>query len=163
MVFKMLAQKWAKLIQEDFLLDTSCVVSVFRSLPPFFQGGILTLYSPSPLILTFHLLVRQVTTWVHVPSAAFPHLLLIVITETILFRGLFPINVTRTFVGAFNAEVTTFPWTDSTLYSRARSTVLLLWGQRICDPGPLYIRAQGLRRGETLSRTCNESPNGLEM
>ena len=26
-----------------------------------------------------------------------------------LFRGLFPINVTRTFVGTFNAEVTVFP------------------------------------------------------
>ena len=35
--------------------------------------------------------------------------------------------------------------------------------QRICDPGPLYIRAQGPRREETLLRTCNESPNGLEM
>ena len=23
-----------------------------------------------------------------------------------------------------------------------------LWGQRICDPGPLYIRAQGLSRGD---------------
>ena len=26
-----------------------------------------------------------------------------------LFRGPFPINVARTFVGAFNAEVTVFP------------------------------------------------------
>ena len=26
-----------------------------------------------------------------------------------LFRGPFPINATRTFVGAFNAEVTAFP------------------------------------------------------
>ena len=40
---------------------------------------------------------------------------------------------------------------------------MLLWGQRICDPSPLYIKAQGLRRGETLPRTCSESPNGLEM
>ena len=39
----------------------------------------------------------------------------------------------------------------------------MLWGQRICDPGPLYTRAQGPRQGETLPRTCNESPNGLEM
>ena len=38
-----------------------------------------------------------------------------------------------------------------------------MWGQRICDPGPLYIRAQGLSRGKTLPRTCNESPNGLEI
>ena len=33
-----------------------------------------------------------------------------------------------------------------------------LWGQRICGPGPLYIRAQGLSRGELLPRTHNESP-----
>ena len=38
-----------------------------------------------------------------------------------------------------------------------------MWGQRICDLGPLYIRAQGPRRGEALPRTCNESPNGLEI
>ena len=38
-----------------------------------------------------------------------------------------------------------------------------MWGQRICDPDPLYIRAQGLSRGKTLPRTCNESPNGLEI
>ena len=38
-----------------------------------------------------------------------------------------------------------------------------MWGQRICDPGPLYLRAQGPRQGETLPRTCSESPNGLEM
>ena len=38
-----------------------------------------------------------------------------------------------------------------------------MWGQRICDPGPLYIRAQGLRRGEMLPRICSESPNGLKL
>ena len=38
-----------------------------------------------------------------------------------------------------------------------------MWGQRICDPGPLYIRAQGSSRGKILSRTCNESPNSLEI
>ena len=38
-----------------------------------------------------------------------------------------------------------------------------LWVQRICDPDPLYIRAQGLHRGETLLRTCSENPNGLEI
>ena len=69
----------------------------------------LTLYSPSQLILTFHLLIRQVTTRVLVPSAAFPHLLLVAVTEATLFRGHFPINAARTFVGAFNAEVTAFP------------------------------------------------------
>ena len=52
---------------------------------------ILTLYSLSQLILTFHLLIRQVTTRVLVPSAAFLHFLLVAITETTLFRGLFPL------------------------------------------------------------------------
>ena len=41
--------------------------------------------------------------------------------------------------------------------------IYILWGQRICDPGPLYIRAQVSRRGNALSRTCNENPNGLEI
>ena len=38
-----------------------------------------------------------------------------------------------------------------------------MWGQRICDPGSLYIRAQDPRRGGTLPRTCNENSNGLEI
>ena len=58
--------------------------------PSLSQGWILTLYSTSQLILTFHLLIRQVTTRVLVPSAAFPHFLLVAITEATLFRGLFP-------------------------------------------------------------------------
>ena len=35
-----------------------------------------------------------------------------------------------------------------------------MWGQRIRGPGPgpLYIRAQGLNRGELLPRTHNENP-----
>ena len=57
--------------------------------PPSSHGWIFTLYSPSQLILTFHLLIRQVTTQVLVPSAAFPHFLLVAITETTLFRGFF--------------------------------------------------------------------------
>ena len=61
-----------------------------------------------------------------VPSAAFPHLLLVAVTETTLFKGPFPINAARTFVGAFNAEVTAFPRTAPTLYPRARPTVLAL-------------------------------------
>ena len=55
-----------------------------------FGAWILTLYSPSQLILTFHLLIRQVTTRVPVLSAASSHFLLVAITETTLFRGLFP-------------------------------------------------------------------------
>ena len=56
---------------------------------PSSRGWILTLYSPSQLILTFHLLIRQVITRVLVPLTAFPHFLLVAITETTLFRGLF--------------------------------------------------------------------------
>ena len=58
--------------------------------PPSSRGWILTLYSHFQLILTFHLLIKQVTTRVLVPSTAFPHFLLVAITETTLFRGLFP-------------------------------------------------------------------------
>ena len=36
-----------------------------------------------------------------------------------------------------------------------------MWGQRICSPGPLSIRAQGPRRGEWLPTTSNERPNSL--
>ena len=42
-------------------------------------------------------------------------------------------------------------------------TIMFMWGQRICDPGPLFIRAQGPSRGGTLPRTHNESPNVLEI
>ena len=33
----------------------------------------------------------------------------------------------------------------------------MLWGQRIYDPGPFYIKAQGLGRGEILLRTHHGS------
>ena len=111
----MIAQGWTERIQEDFLSGTAWAAPVIgprpRSLmfllfllPPVIMvqelihnallslsgGWILALYSPSQLILTFHLLIRQVTTRVLVPSAAFPHFLLVVITEATLFRCLFP-------------------------------------------------------------------------
>ena len=38
-----------------------------------------------------------------------------------------------------------------------------MWGRRIYDPNPLYIKAQGSSRGEILPRTHNESPNGLRI
>ena len=56
----------------------------------FFGAWILTLYSPSQLILTFYLSIKQVTTRVPISSASSPHLLLVAITETTLLRGLFP-------------------------------------------------------------------------
>ena len=58
---------------------------------PLSYGWILTLYSPFQSILTFHLLIKQATTRVLVPSAASPHFVLVVITETTLFRCLFPL------------------------------------------------------------------------
>ena len=33
-----------------------------------------------------------------------------------------------------------------------------MWGQRIYDPDPFYIKAQGLRRGEIMPRTHHGSP-----
>ena len=38
-----------------------------------------------------------------------------------------------------------------------------MWGQRICGLGPLSIKAQGPRRGESVPRTYSESPNSLKM
>ena len=115
MVFMMIAQGWTERIQEDFLSGTAWAALVIEPclrslmfllflLPPVIMvqesihnallslsgGWIFTLYSPSQLILTFHLLIRQVTTRVLVPSAAFLHFLLVAITEPTLFRGLFP-------------------------------------------------------------------------
>ena len=34
---------------------------------------------------------------------------------------------------------------------------LYLWGQRVCDPSPFHVKAQGLRRGDTGPRTHHES------
>ena len=33
-----------------------------------------------------------------------------------------------------------------------------MWGQRIYDPDPFYVKAQGLGRGKVMSRTHNGSP-----
>ena len=95
------AQRWIKFLHGPcplsfmFLLSLCALVtmvqeSIHNALLSSFGAWILTLYSPSQLILTFHLLIRQVTTRVLVPSAAFPHFLLVAITEATLFRGLFP-------------------------------------------------------------------------
>ena len=93
MVFMVDAQGWTKFVHGPcplnllFLLFLS--LSGYNYFRPFFGTWILTLYSPLQLILTFHLSIRQVTTRVPVPSAASPHFLLVAITETTLFRGLF--------------------------------------------------------------------------
>ena len=113
----MIVQRWTVLAQEDFPLGAAWEALVIGLgprnlmfllfllhqvtwvqemihnaplfLPSFSRGWILALYSPSQLILTFHLLIRQVTTRVLVPSATFTHFLLVAITEVTLFRGLF--------------------------------------------------------------------------
>ena len=57
---------------------------------PLFVAQAFTLYSPSRLILTLHLLIRQVPTRVPIPSAASPYFLLVAVIEITLFRSLFP-------------------------------------------------------------------------
>ena len=32
-----------------------------------------------------------------------------------------------------------------------------MWGQRVCDPSPFLVKAQGLRRGDIGPRTHHES------
>ena len=32
-----------------------------------------------------------------------------------------------------------------------------LWGQRVCNPSPFHVKAQGLRRGDIGPRTHHES------
>ena len=91
MVFMVDARRWTKFIHGPCPL--SFMFLSFLSLsgcPPPVGAWILTLFSPYRLFLTFHLSTRQVTTRVSVPSAASPHFLLVAITETTLFRGLFP-------------------------------------------------------------------------
>ena len=41
-------------------------------------------------------------------------------------------------------------------------TYLFMWGQRIYDPGPFYIKTQGLGRGEILLRMHNGNPERLK-
>ena len=59
--------------------------------PPLFGASTFMLYRPSQLILTLHPLIRRVPTRVPVPSAASPYFLLVALTETTLFRSLFPL------------------------------------------------------------------------
>ena len=57
--------------------------------PPLFGAQVFTLYSPSRLILTLHLFIRQVLIRIPVPSAASLCFLLVALTEATLFRRLF--------------------------------------------------------------------------
>ena len=79
------AQRWTKFVHG------SCPWSLmfFFSPPPLFSAWILTLYSPSQLILIFHPSIRQTPTRVLVPSAASPYFLLVATIEATLPRSLF--------------------------------------------------------------------------
>ena len=94
MVFMVNAQRWTKFVHGPCPLSLMFLLFIssfwIQSFPPPLGAWILTLYSPSQLILTFYLSIRQVTTRVSVPSAASPHFLLVAITEATLFMGLFP-------------------------------------------------------------------------
>ena len=84
-------------------MQTATVFSFF-SLPALFPqspilGGSLILYTFFQSILTLHLLIVQVITWVLVPSTTFPNPLWVTATKAALFRGPFLINAARTLVG----------------------------------------------------------------
>ena len=49
------------------------------------------------------------------------------------------------------------------LAALSQNVALVLWGQGIYDLSPLDIRVQSSNRGEALSRTYIEGPNGLEI
>ena len=70
----------------------SLLFSFFRtpsSGSPPFGAQVFTLYSPSRLILTLHLFIRQVPIQIPVPSATSPCFLLVALTKATLFRHLF--------------------------------------------------------------------------
>ena len=99
-------------------------LGLFFSPPPtFFGASAFTLYRPSQLILTLHLLIRQVPTRELVPSAT-PLLFVSCNDWSHTVQESFPINTASTFVGAFNTEVTSSPWTIYTPYPRI-SPILL--------------------------------------
>ena len=56
-------------------------------------------YKLFKMILVFHLLIMQATTWVLVPLGASPNLLWDAAIKAALFRGLLHINAARRFGG----------------------------------------------------------------
>ena len=56
---------------------------------PFPGAQVFALYSPSRLILTLHLFIKQAPIRIPVPSAASPCFLLVALTESTLFTRLF--------------------------------------------------------------------------
>ena len=65
----------------------------------------IVIYPSTPFILTVHLLIIQVATWVLVPSNAFLNLLWVTADKVTLFRGHSFINVARQPAVGIKAEV----------------------------------------------------------
>ena len=128
MVFMAGAQRWTKFIQGScpwsfmFLLFLSLFGYHYSSppppLPPFWRISPCTIYPflVDPILPS----VDQADTY---SSACLishlPPLSVSCNNRNHIVQGSFPINVARPFVGAFNEEVTSSPWTNPTLYPRA--------------------------------------------
>ena len=141
-------QRWYKLLQYSLFLIPDPFFSFFFS----FTGGFLTLYIPFQLILAFHLLIMQVTTWMLVLSAAFPNLLWVAATKVALFKGHFLINAARTLLWAFNTEVTVSPWIAPPPCSHGWPTVFVLFLRMLWevtfDGVPLFPSRISIGRGQ---------------
>ena len=77
---------------------------------PLFGSPTFPLYSPTWLILSFHLSVRQVLVSVPIPSTVSSYFLLVTKVEAYTVQTSFLINRIWTLAGTFNAEGTYFPW-----------------------------------------------------
>ena len=89
-------------------------LAIFPS--PFICAPTFLLYSPSWLILAFHLSVRQVLISVFIPSLVLSYFLLVAWIEVYTVQTSFPINQLWVLAGAFTEGRTHFPWSNLTLY-----------------------------------------------
>ena len=83
------------------LNTTTTYIATLLFLPFFWsppQGGSFPLYSPSWTLLTLHLLIIWVATWVLVPSDIPTDLLCVVVAKATLFRGLLHINAVKVLI-----------------------------------------------------------------
>ena len=78
------------------------------------------------MILALHLLIMQVVTRVLVPSAAFPNLLWVAVTKTVLLRGHFLINAARSLVVSI--------WCGGDSFSWNCFSTMLLWLSHCVSP-----------------------------
>ena len=109
--FVVFTHGWVVFTPRVFLLEVGWEALVFGhfSQPPF---GSLTfpLYSPTWLILSFHLSVRQVLVSIPIPSTVSSYFLLVTKVEAYTIQTSFLVNRIWTWAGAFNAEGTYLPW-----------------------------------------------------